>query len=84
MISRAHSVYSQIMALGQVDQSGKTTFIVTIIFVTLATIATGLRLLTRNAIKASIQADDWLIIAAVVMLFVTSGVEIWGKKQPTP
>lgn len=68
------------MALDNVNQDGKTAFAVNVVFVTLATIATGLRLLTRNIIKLNLQADDWFIVAALIMLFITGGLEIWGER----
>ena len=72
-------LYLVIMTLSTINQDGKTAFDVTITFVTLATIATGLRLLSRNVIQTRYEADDWLILAALIVSFVVGGLEIWGE-----
>lgn len=66
--------------MDQVNHSGRTAFAITVSFTTLATIATTLRLLTRNVIKTRYHADDWWILAALVVLLVLAGVQIWGQR----
>ena len=67
------------MALDNVNQGGKTAFAVNVVFLTLPTIATGLRLITRKVIRLNLQADDWFIVAALIMSFITGGLETWGE-----
>ena len=66
--------------MDQVNHQGRTAFAVTVSFVTLATIATGLRLLTRNVIKSRFRSDDWLILAALLVLFIVAAFQVWGKR----
>ncbi|MCJ1382559.1 hypothetical protein MMC17_005672 [Xylographa soralifera] len=45
------------------------------LFMGLATLAVGLRLYTRPLLKLRFEADDWCIIAALVLLFTAQGLE---------
>lgn len=58
------------------DSLGYATFVVSLLFLVLATIAVGARLCTRRMLKSHLGADDWLIIAALFMYYVFTGVEI--------
>ncbi|MCJ1315866.1 hypothetical protein MMC15_001186, partial [Xylographa vitiligo] len=45
------------------------------IFMSLATLAVGLRLYTRPLLKLRFEADDWCIIAALILLLTAQGLE---------
>lgn len=48
-------------------------------FAILSGVAVLLRLLTKTETKASFALDDWWIIAALAIFYVTVGLEIRGK-----
>ncbi|POS75132.1 hypothetical protein DHEL01_v206466 [Diaporthe helianthi] len=54
------------------DDSRKEVRTLTIIFTIIAVVVVGLRFVSRHKIKASFWVDDWLILAALALLFGNS------------
>lgn len=68
------------------DQIGYATMVVSIFFLALSVVAVVLRLLMRRSKKTTIGADDWLIIASVILFAafcgdVLVGVYTFGSGQ---
>ena len=61
------------------NYNGRAAFGTAITFIVIASVATGLRLLTRNFIKKRLEADDWWILIALIDFYVFEGVMLWGN-----
>lgn len=45
----------------------------------LAGLAVALRLITKRLVKSAFAADDWWIIASVIMMWVAGSILAWGR-----
>ena len=60
------------------NQIGYATMVSCVFFIALSFTAVGLRLWTRNIIRASIGVDDWLIISSVIVFLAFCGNVLVG------
>lgn len=60
------------------NSGGRDAFWSAIIFAVIASIAVGLRLLSKRYTKAAYGADDWWILASLVLFYAWVAVIIWG------
>lgn len=46
----------------------------------LAGVAVALRLVTKRLLKSGLAADDWWVVASVVMMWIVGSLLAWGKR----
>ncbi|KAK3332972.1 hypothetical protein B0T19DRAFT_398691 [Cercophora scortea] len=56
-----------------------TTMVITGLVIVLAVASVALRLYTRISMRQGIKADDWLILAAVIIALLTVSILLWGN-----
>lgn len=66
-----------------IDQSQAPAVLATsYIFITISTVAVGLRFISRYLAKASYGWDDWTILVALILFLVGEGLELRGLSLP--
>ena len=65
----------------QLNYDGKRSLGSGIAFAFVATIAVGLRMLTKTVTNARWAADDGLAVASLLAVFAWFGVEFWGSYE---
>ena len=62
-----------------VNLSPTTTIVSSVVLMILSALSVVLRLLARWLLKVKFAADDWWIIATLVMMLAMLSIQAWGK-----
>ena len=68
-----------VYTFAELNEAGKTEFIVSIVYGVLATTTTALRFWSRRRTDVAFWWDDWSLILGMIALYVMIALHQWGK-----